>query len=351
MENFFAEIINSLLHIIAVLLAAFSPLIIGLILAYLLNTPVEWVRQRLAGPHELLGPQSPKGRGTAMLITYTAVLLIIAAILFAFIVLILGALPSGGIYETAQKVSLYFEDSYRSIETFLSGLMPSGAETEMNDAKSFLSGWIATNLSLDNLMSLVGAITGGVINLLIGFVASIYLLKDKEFFISLWQRLLSVVLKQKTHGIINETLDDINNVITTFIKGALVDSLIVALLYSLVLSLIGVRFAVVIGILGGLLNIIPYFGPFFGMVPAFLTAFVSGGLWQAVLSVLALLGIQQVDSNYIYPKIVGTTMGLHPLFVLISVSVLGYFAGIAGMLVAVPIAGILQVLIKKWAFK
>ena len=181
-------------------------------------------------------------------------------------------------------------------------------------------------------------------------MASIYLVKDKEFFLTLWQKFLSLVLRQRVHGEVNEILNDIHRVVTTFIKGALIDSMIVALLSSVVLSVLQVRFAVIIGILGGLLNIIPYFGPFLGMIPALLVAFFSGGFLKAIVVLLSLFAIQQLDSNYIYPKVVGTSIGLHPIFVLISVTVLGHFTGILGMLLAVPLAGILQVLIKKWAY-
>ena len=128
------------------------------------------------------------------------------------------------------------------------------------------------------------------------------------------------------------------------------DSLIVAFLSSLVLTLLHVKFAVIIGIMGGLLNIIPYFGPFFGMIPAFLVAFFSGGPVHGILVVLGLMAVQQLDSNYIYPKIVGSTTGLHPLFVLLSVSFFGFFFGILGMLLAVPAAGIIQILVKLWAY-
>ena len=146
-------------------------------------------------------------------------------------------------------------------------------------------------------------------------------------------------------------MHEINIVVTTFIKGALVDSIIVAFLSSLTLTILRVNYAVIIGIMAGFLNIIPYFGPFISMVPAFLAAFFSGGLIHGLTAVGGLFMIQQLDSNYIYPKIVGTTTGLHPLFILISVSTLGYFFGIAGMLIAVPAAGILQVFISRWAYK
>lgn len=190
-----------------------------------------------------------------------------------------------------------------------------------------------------------------MVSLFLGVVASIYLLKDRDYFLMLWERLLSLVLHQRTHGIVSEILHEMNDVVSAFLKGALIDSLIVAFLSSAVLSVLQVDFAVVIGVIGGLLNVIPYFGPFIGMVPAFLVALFTDGLAKSIAAVLALFLIQQLDSNYIYPRIVGSSTGLHPLFVLLAVSVCGYFFGLSGMLLAVPAAGMVQVLIKRWAYK
>jgi predicted PurR-regulated permease PerM len=111
------------------------------------------------------------------------------------------------------------------------------------------------------------------------------------------------------------------------------------------------EFAVFIGCFAGISNIIPYFGPVLGMIPAFIVGAFTGGLTQGLLAVLVLLVIQQIDANIIYPKVVGSTTGLHPLFVLLAVSVSGSFFGILGMILAVPAAGILQVFILKWVRK
>ena len=207
-----------------------------------------------------------------------------------------------------------------------------------------------SRFSISSLIKTLSAVTGGLVSFFIGAAASVYLLKDKEHFINMWEKLMVLTLKQKSHGIISETMSQINSVVATFIKGALVDSLIVAFLSSLVLTMLHVKFAVIIGIIGGILNIIPYFGPFFGMVPAFLVAFFENGPAHGLIVVLGLFLVQQLDSNYIYPKIVGSTTGLHPLFVLMAVSISGYFFGIAGMLLAVPAAGIIQVIVCNWAY-
>ncbi len=345
-NDFFLDIIKSLWHVISIFLNALAPLFIGLILAYLFNPAVEWVRQKISGMPKLPFPQeSPSGRGIAIFITYSSVFIILMMIIYAFIVLIIGALPSGGPAATFESVYNYFESSLERISAFMS------QHIDPNDAKQAVLHKLKEHFSFSGIMDFAASAASNTVSLFIGLVASIYLLKDKEFFLSLWQKFLSLILKQKTHGITNEILSEINIVITTFIKGALIDSLIVALLSSIALSVVGVDYAVIIGIIGGILNIIPYFGPIFGMIPAFIVAFTTDGIGQAVLTIAALFLIQQLDSNFIYPKVVGSSTGLHPLFVLISVSFFGYFGGIGGMLIAVPVAGIFQVVIKKLTYR
>ncbi|MBQ4649528.1 MAG: AI-2E family transporter [Firmicutes bacterium] len=338
MDNIFLDLTTALINLIRPLFSAFSPLITGLIIAYLLNPVVSWFEKRL------------HSRGFSILITYILSALSVTAILCGFVILIIGALPQGGINTTLHLIRKYFADAMAAVADFVSGYIPQLSPDLPQDALLKLQEWLSDRFSLGSVMQTVTAVTGGLISFFIGIVASIYLLKDKDFFIRLWEKFLVLVLPQRIHGVVREVTEQINSITTTFIKGALVDSIIVAFLSSAALTVIGMDFAVVIGILAGILNIIPYFGPFISMVPAFLAALISGGPVRAISAAAALFIVQQLDSNYIYPKIVGSTTGLHPLFVLLSVSVSGYFWGIAGMLLAVPAAGILQVLISRWAY-
>lgn len=326
-SNFFSTILVDFWQLCYYILRAFVPLFTGLIIAYLLNEPVDFVSNFLCkNIQNDSQAENSKSRIWAIIITYLAVALIIASIIFAFIILMLGSLPSENWEDTIYSIYDYVES------------------TEM------FSQWLDEHLAPERLVALASKFAEAVVNVFLGIVASIYLLKDKDFFLLLCQRFLSVFLKQRTHGILCEVLYEINAVISTFLKGAFIDSILVALLSSIVLSLLGVKYAAIIGIIGGILNIIPYFGPFLGMIPAFGVSLANQGMAKAIISVIALFAVQQLDSNYIYPKIVGTTTGLHPLFVLLSVSVMGYFAGLLGMLVAVPVAGIFQVIIKKWFY-
>jgi predicted PurR-regulated permease PerM len=351
MNNFFSDIINFISNIFLTILRGFSPLIIGLFLSYLLYPTVEWVRTKIGGSCQSLHCETPKRRVAAIFITYIAIIIIILLILWAFIFLTIGALPSGNINSIIEKLYDYFFAFYDSITGFLGDYLPNFSGDNSFSPVEFLQDWLMQFFSFEIFLEIISGITGAIVNIFIGTIISIYLIKDREFFISLWQKFLSLILKQHSHGVINDILYEINEILLVFFRTAVLDGIIVALLTSLLLSVIKVKYAVIIGIIGGILNIIPYFGPFLGMIPAFLVAFATGGIWRAIIAVLAILAIQQIDSNYIYPKIVGTSIGLHPLFVLLAVSFFGYFGGVLGMLLAVPIACIVQVVVVRWAYK
>jgi N-dimethylarginine dimethylaminohydrolase len=150
------------------------------------------------------------------------------------------------------------------------------------------------------------------------------------------EEIIAVGISQRTSAYAIETL-----------RGQLLDALLIAILSSIAFSIIGLEFAVFLGSFAGICNIIPYFGPIISIIPAALVGLITEGLSQAFFATLAMIIVQQIDANILYPRIVGSTVGLHPLFVLISVTVGGYYAGILGMVLAVPIAGIIKVLLMK----
>ena len=338
MQNFFLDATDFLIGLIRGLLSLLSPCFIALVLAYLLNPAVTWFAAKC------------KSRILAIAVTYLLASAAVCGLVCGFVVLIIGTLPKGSPADIVQQVFAYFENAYRAADAFFVGILPAGAPSPLRSALDAMRTRLTHSFSVDAAVAFLSGISGTLISFFVGLVASVYLLKDKDYFISLWEKFLSLILRQKTHGMLSEALDEMHQVLSTFIKGALIDSLIIAFLSSVVLTALRVDYAVIIGILGGFLNIIPYFGPFFGMIPAFAVAAVTGGLAHGALAVLGLFAVQQLDSNYIYPKIVGASTGLHPLFILLTVSFFGSLGGILGMLLAVPAAGIAQIFIKKWAF-
>ncbi len=337
-ENFLQAILQSIAWLFTRLLSVLTPLFIGLAIAYLLHPAVDWLTQKL------------RRRGLAILLTYLLAACFLGGLICGFVILILGALPQGSPREITTQIFAYFESAYQAADAYLSDFLPDGMPSPIAAGLEQLSESLERRFSVEAAVTFLSGLGNAMLHFFIGLVASVYLLKDRDFFYMLWERLLSVLLTQRAHGLLNENLSEINQVLSTFVKGAMIDSLIIAFLSSVVLTALQVDYAVIIGLLDGVLNIIPYFGPFFGMLPAFAVAAVTAGPLHGMFAVFGLFVVQQIDANYIYPKVVGGSTGLHPLFVLLSVSLFGSFFGIGGMLLAVPIAGIVQIFIKKWAF-
>lgn len=348
---------DTLMTGIDILVEAFWPLIIGLILAYLLNPVSELIDVKLINkiikiPEDPIKAERRNNLSHFISVLLTIILVIVAviAIIYGFAVLLIGRVVFNDfstLMDDFMAAIISYEDTFRN---WIATNIPEGMISEkLGDLTSFIMGWISDNISVSSVISTFTNIGGSVIDIVIGIIISIYLMKDKKYFLGLWRKFLHLTLPQKGNAIVTETLSEVNNVLSKFIRGALLDALIIAILSSIGLSLMGLEAAVFIGIFAGICNVIPYFGPVIGMVPAFLMGLFTEGFWEGILAIVILFVIQQIDANLIYPKIVGSSTGLHPLMVLLAVSVFGYFGGILGMLLAVPLAGIIQVFVVKWA--
>lgn len=335
--------------------SAFSPLIIGLILAYLISPMVDFIDRNIMSKFFFKLPTDPiklekrigMRRTISILITFLIIIVVFGVIIYAFAFLIVGDLVFTSLQSMIDSIIDYFLRYETVFKGWVLTLPHSGIEDKLQELANDAIQWISKNFSTAAIINFLANLGGSILNMVLGIVVSIYLIKDKDFFIRLWRKTLHLILPMKANAAVTETLSDINTVVGQFLRGQLLDALIIAILTSIGLSIIGLDFAVFIGCFAGLCNVIPYFGPFISAVPAAVVGLMTGGISQALLAVLVLIVIQQIDSNIIYPRVVGSSTGLHPLFILVSVTVGGYYGGIIGMIIAVPIAAIIKVFLMK----
>lgn len=344
------------LKVIHSLIDALWPLIIGLILAYLMNPLSELIDAKVIARliPKTDNPDKADKREhlshfISVLLTIIIVIACVIALIYGFTVMIMGKF----IFSDISALMANFMDAIRTYEgafnDWVANNIPKGALSDkLQSVATMVMEWFKDNFSVSAIIATFTNIGGSIVDVVIGIIISIYLMKDKKYFLGLWHKFLSLTLPHRGGDIISETLSEVNDVLSKFIRGALLDALIIAILSSIGLSIMGLQAAIFIGVFAGICNIIPYFGPVLGMIPAFIMGLFGGGIWQGVLAVVILLVIQQIDANFIYPKIVGSSTGLHPLMVLLAISVFGYYGGILGMLIAVPIAGVIQVFVLKW---
>lgn len=351
----FDHIAGAAANAIGLIVGALSPLFIGLIVAYLLDPLVTRIDRRLLQKAFIKDPEKDNTkkesicRLISILLTFIIVIAVIVLIIYGFAAMLLGQFVFSDIFATIEKLIDYVIQYEADLKHWAAQALPEGfLSTKIMDVANMIISWISDNFNASSAVSIISGAVGSIVNFAIGLIISIYLMKDKDMFIRLWNRFLALTLPERASNIVNGTLHEIDGVLSLFIRGALLDALFVAILSSIGLSVLGVDFAIFIGIFAGIANVIPYFGPVLGMIPAFIMGWLTGDFLHGVLAVVVLLIVQQIDSNIIYPKVVGSTTGLHPLAVLLSVSVFGYFGGILGMLLAVPAAGVIQIFIKKW---
>jgi len=348
---------ENLTSLTSTLIAAFWPLIIGLILAYLLNPLSEFIDNKVVNrlikiPEDPIKAEKRKNLShfISVILTFLIVIAAVIAIIYGFTVMLIGRVVFNDLSMLIENFIAGLTEYEATFRSWISSNIPEGMLSDkLMEAASVIMTWIADNISVSSMIGTFTNIGGSVLDVIIGIIVAIYLMKDKHFFLGLWRKFLHLTMPQKGNAVITETLSEINGVLSRFIRGALLDALIIAILSSIALSVMGLEAAVFIGVFAGIANVIPYFGPVLGMVPAFLMGLFTEGLWEGVLAIIVLFVIQQIDANLIYPRIVGTSTGLHPLMVLLAISVFGYFGGILGMLLAVPFAGIIQVFVVKWA--
>ncbi|MBW9145461.1 AI-2E family transporter [Clostridium sp. CM027] len=342
----FKEVFSNITSTINSLFSMISPLIIGCIIAYLLY-PLSKIINAFLVKHLKL---KYKPHLISIILTYLVVILLFIILIYSIYAMIGGQISHNEtlsvMFETISDYIKRYNELYDYINRKIT---QSGLSL---DIKGYLSQAIQQiysylSLSINSTIKIFAGISNSIINSFIGLFISFYLLKDYEFFKKIYLNYVSLIMKESKFKSLNKTLLEINYIVSRFIRGQLLDGLIVGLISSIGLSFVGIDFAILIGFTAGIANIIPYVGPLIGCIPAIIVGILSPDPMQALWAVLLLLAVQQLDGAVISPKIVGDSMGLHPIFIIMAITIGGSLAGIIGMLLSVPIAGIIKLFLMK----
>ncbi|MFH2034288.1 MAG: AI-2E family transporter, partial [Candidatus Margulisiibacteriota bacterium] len=169
-------------------------------------------------------------------------------------------------------------------------------------------------------------------------VITFYLLKDKEKLYSGAMELLPKNHRHKTEQI----LEQINTVLTNYVKGELILCSVVGLMVGIGLYFLGVKFFLIFGLISAITEFIPVIGPFIGAVPAVIIAFLISPALALKVIILYLL-VQAFENSLLVPRIMGDKMNLHPVTVILAILILGKLIGPWGLFFAAPIMAIIKI--------
>lgn len=193
------------------------------------------------------------------------------------------------------------------------------------------------------LTGAAGNIGSFLTSALFAVIFAIYFLLDGSGLKRYWNRVLLAVGGRRTRRNFHILARDADAVFSGYIRGQLIDALIMAVLVGASLSVVGVRYAVIIGVLSGLGNLIPYVGPVVAYGSTVLVCVLTGDLKRLLVALVVLFVIQTLDGNVINPRLLSSSIDVHPMLVIAALIIGGAAGGLVGMLFAVPAAAFLKI--------
>lgn len=333
------------------ILSLFSPLLIGVGIAYVMNLllmAIErlWVKALKKAP-ELWRVKLKRP------ICLTLAFLLFLGIIFAIIFILIPRLEEAGTNLVA-NVPGYITQ----IQGWWDNLMAFAAdhgitlpELSMNveDATKFITKLLTSNGDsvVNTTINITTSILGALVNVLLALVFSVYMLAQKEKLLAQSKRLLLAALPQKAGERTMHILKLTNGAFSSFVTGQVTEAFILGTLCCLGMLILRLPYALPVSVIISFTSLIPIFGAWIGAATgAFLIVFVSPV--KALTFLIFLLILQQVEGNLIYPKVVGKSVGLPGLWVLAAVTIGGGAFGVLGMLLGVPVCSVIYALVQDY---
>ncbi|MDG5789195.1 AI-2E family transporter [Evansella sp. AB-P1] len=191
-----------------------------------------------------------------------------------------------------------------------------------------------------NVASFVGAITNAVLMIILIPFMLFYILKDGHKAPN--QVLRYFPEKQQIEG--KRILNDMDTALSSYIQGQILVSLCVGILMYISYLIIGIEYSLILALVAMFTNLIPFIGPWIGSVPAVIVALITAPM-SAIWVIVAIVIVQQIESNLIAPQVMGRKLAVHPLTIIILILVAGRFLGFIGFLIAVPTYAVTKVVV------
>ncbi|MCL2638653.1 MAG: AI-2E family transporter [Oscillospiraceae bacterium] len=323
-----------------------SPFLIGFVVAFCINIPVSWLE------HKILKIKVKWIRKSAR----TFSILFVCAVIISIIVLgvrLLIPMVYNNAVQLAGLLPVYYEQALDYI-----GGLPIAATlgfdeqiTALKQGENPFAGAFGS-FDIPGLATDVAqGLFSGLFMTILTIVSTVYFLLEYNRMRDFFKRLISVIGSEKRQGRLLKYVRLIDLSFRKFISCQVLDSIILGTIVTIEFMLLGSSYALILGMMLGVLNIIPYFGSIFGSIIATLIMMFDRGWEIGVITAIILLITQQIDGNFINPKIMGTSFKISPVLVIIAITVGGAIGGVPGMIFGVPTVNVLKTLLEEYVEK
>lgn len=340
---------NDSMAFIGSIVKILAPFLIAFLISYFISPMVNAFEHKLI-PKLHIGKFRIRKRKSRLFLSILLSYFIFTSVV---VILILIILPTIG-----ESVTEFINNSNDYVANFSTWI--ADVSIEFNGKNYHLDTTLISTYVNDNLPSTIDQVVtiipdffeiakgfaSGIINVLVAYIISIYLVASKEKSAVNTKRLIVAIFPPKTARNIFDTTEYANKVFSSFFIGKMIDSFIIGLLCFIVLAIFNFEFALLISVIVGITNMIPYFGPLIGGgIGMIFLLLVSPG--QVLWFFLIVIILQQFDGNILGPWILGDSVGLSPFWVIFAILIFGSLFGLIGMFLGVPLLSVMKYMISK----
>lgn len=328
----------------------FAPFVIGAAIAFVFNVPMRAIERQLEGVRPSLR------RALAIVLTIFALVLVIMFVIELLV-------PQ--VRQTAASLSEKIPAFAEAASVQLAALMENHPELNewiresfdlqtldwtniLKNMLSFLGNQVS--LVMGGAVNVIGNVTGAVVDTVVSIAFAIYCLARKEILARQGRRILYSILPEHPVDEIIRVLRLTNVTFSNFISGQCLEACILGALFAVAMAILKMPYIPLVSVFIAVTALIPVVGAFVGCIVGAFFILVDNPI-QAVTFVVMFLVLQQLENNLIYPRVVGTSIGLPGMWVLMAVTIGGELMGVGGMLLMIPLASVLYALAREFTDK
>ena len=308
-------------------LGILSPFAGGIVLAYVLDPFVRWMSHYVLKDKKNL-------RWIAILSAYVLFILLLVLLVWLVVPQVISSIGTlvtslPGYIENVQGTLRYIQDTY--------GINLQGLILALDNYEQLMGKMYSMAVAASpEIVAYLQALVSNVVAVFTSVAGSVYMLASKDKLLHQLRTVVHALLPRKLAENTLRICHIANENFTGFYVGRVIDSAIVGSILLVILQILGISFAPLISVLVGVTNVIPFFGPFIGAIPSLIILLFVNPL-QALEFLIIIICLQQVDGNFIGPKILGRSIGISALWVLFAVTLGANLFGLVGMVMGVPL--------------
>jgi predicted PurR-regulated permease PerM len=367
---------DSFTGLFAYIMGLIRPFFLGFIVAYCINIPVSWFEKKLkklackskepqvSGAKAAKAEQAAKvkkikvgkeeipeevsnrllykmARPISMLVTLSLLVGFIAFGLMSIIPMIYA-----NVRQLVEEVPGYVESGIEAANNlpFVDEL---GLDEMLEDlsVEDFLA--IFSEVNFTSVTQIAGSLFSGIFTAFLTIIATLYFLAEYNNVKKFIKRLIRAHSPRRQKPVV-KYIRLVDFSFRKFISCQFLDSLVLATITMVAFTIMGSEYAVTLALMLGVLNVIPYFGSIVGSAVAVFIIWATSGLNMAIIAAISMMVIQQIDGNFINPKIMGASFKISPVLVIIAITVGGAIGGVLGMIFAIPVANVLKTILSEY---